>query len=360
MITFSALKKKRYRTTLLAFVFIIIMALAALIDGSYEDYSKSSAAQLGLVKEQTFPLSEISGMYLFPSGKETPGKIYLIGDTTASLGIAQWDGKKLVQREILDFSQAILNKWGICQSSRVKGCVDYLEMITSQWEGVTSDATGRAFLLHEQLGTIFVLDPDASQILSLINLEAFSIQENRRRYRSTVNKENAMGEGLLLLKNGHILVIKERFEPTIIEFGPAGSQPQGYQNELWTGASGEFPISGEQYSLYPLMIWHLDKKFQNCDLSELSPGPAGDLYILSQQCKWVARLTDLKPDAPKINFANLWALPSKIRRAEAFIVPDEQHIIVAEDKKSLKKPNIFLLAKPESPRDTPSLPPPGT
>ena len=169
-----------------------------------------------------------------------------------------------------------------------------------------------------------------------------------------------MGEGLILLSNGHILVIKERYEPSFIEFGPAGSLPQGYGKDLALGADQEFPIQSEQFSLFPLKVWKITKNFSNFDLISISLGPDGSMYALSQQCRWIARIPGLDPESTQAGFSAVWSLPSKITKAEAFIVPDENHIVVAEDKKSIKKPNLFILEKPGSETRAPALLPPGT
>lgn len=347
MISFTFLKKKRYRAGLLGLSFLIVLGLAALIDGVFEDYDSVSGIQTGIIHEQLFPLQEISGMYLFPKKAGQEQKVYLVGDTKASLGISYWNGTKLRNHKVIDFSLAIGRKWGLCKSLKVSGCEDYLKMITSQWEAVTSDKSEKAFLLHEQLGTIFVFDPDSDEIVSLINLDSFTMGADKTRYKSTVSKENAMGEGMILLRNGHILVIKERYKPSVIEFGPPGSEPEGYHKDLWVSDQYEFPIASEQYTMVPLKIWTIPKQHKNCDLSELSPDQSGNLWLLSQQCSWLASLSDLYVNKSEMGFESFLRLPSKLKKAEAFIIPEPGLFVVAEDKQSMKRPNIYMIRSEE-------------
>ena len=347
MISFSFLQKKRYRAALLGLTFLVVLGLAALIDGVFENYDSVSGPQTGIINEQAFPLQEISGMYLFPKKAGQEQKVYLVGDTKASLGISYWNGTKLRNHKVIDFSLAIGRKWGLCKSLKVSGCEDYLKMITSQWEAVTSDKSEKAFLLHEQLGTIFVFDPDSDEIVSLINLDSFTMGADKTRYKSTVSKENAMGEGMILLRNGHILVIKERYKPSVIEFGPPGSEPEGYDKDLWVSDQYEFPITGKQYTMVPLKIWTIPKQHKNCDLSELSPDQSGNLWVLSQQCSWLAGLSDLYVNESEMGFKSFLRLPSKLKKAEAFIIPEPGLFVVAEDKQSMKRPNIYMIRSEE-------------
>jgi hypothetical protein len=41
--------------------------------------------------------------------------------------------------------------------------------------------------------------------------------------------DNARGEGLLMLRNGHLLVAKQREKPRPIEFGPPDHESRGFR-----------------------------------------------------------------------------------------------------------------------------------
>ena len=87
----------------------------------------------------------------------------------------------------------------------------------SQWEAVTADATGRVFVLQEYPGHVFVFAPALDALVAALALD---MPDEDGWQRAWVKDENARGEALALLKNGHVLVVKQK-KPRLIEFGPA-------------------------------------------------------------------------------------------------------------------------------------------
>lgn len=321
------------------------MGLSTLIDGAYESYGPARKNQLIIQKEINFPLQEISGLYLKQRENNLNPELFFVGDRKATLGISFLENGKLKKRRMLDFSRSIVQKYGICKSVHIPACKDYLKTMTTQWEAVASDASGRVFLLHEQLATIFVYNIVTNSIERLINLDRFELQPKKQSFKSHSSKDNAMAEGFVLLKNGHILVIKERQKTSLIEFGPPGATPQGYRPDLPVGSRDEYPLAEETINLIPLKIWYLEQEYKSCDLSELNTDAQGELYILSQRCNWIAALKHPRASEDKMRLRKTWALPTKIRKAEAFVVLPQKTFIVAEDRKSTNKKNVFILSE---------------
>ena len=57
------------------------------------------------------------------------------------------------------------------------------------------------------------------------------------------------------------------------------------------------------------------------------------------------RFKDLSPESREIEVDQMWLLPSELKYAEALVVLGHGEFIVAEDKKSSKRPNLFFLAE---------------
>ncbi|MCB9228656.1 MAG: hypothetical protein H6618_03510 [Deltaproteobacteria bacterium] len=343
----ALLETRRVRILLMLLLSGAILLLSFLTEKSIHDVKESGGSPIRIIGKQNFPLREISGMYMFPESTGKVRQVYLIGDAHGILGIANWDGQSLTDYRLIDFSQSMTEAWGLCSGTQVTGCQEHLRFITSQWEAVTSDASRKAFLLHEQLGTIFVIDPESQEISSLISLESFSIGQDKKTRLSQHHQKklkNAMGEGLLLLKNGHILVAKERGDPALIEFGPEGSDSVGYHKELWVADTAVFPIPERKNRLFPLKIWRLPERLKSCDMSELGVDKEGSLLVLSQSCGWISRLNSLLPEDSFLSFKEMWSLPGELRKAEAFVIPEAGMFLVAEDQESSSVMNVFVLS----------------
>ena len=93
----------------------------------------------------------------------------------------------------------------------------------SQWEGIDTDETGRVFVLREVPGTVFVFDPALRRLLHVL----LTVEDDPGEQRAWDADENALGEGLLLLRNGHLFVVKEEKPRQLLEFGLPGERAQG-------------------------------------------------------------------------------------------------------------------------------------
>ena len=109
---------------------------------------------------------------------------------------------------------------------------------SSQWEGVDSDETGRVFVLREVPGTVFVFDAALERLLHVLHL---TVEDDPGEERAWAADENALGEGLLLLRNGHLFVVKEEKPRQLLEFGLPGERPQGLHGDLLVADTGRFP-----------------------------------------------------------------------------------------------------------------------
>ena len=127
---------------------------------------------------------------------------------------------------------------------RVKDLPDDLDRDRdgSQWEGVAGDVTGRVFILRERGSELLVVSPD------------FRF-ERRIELHHHWRDDTAYGlEGLLLLRDGHVLAAKQKKPVRLIEFGPAGDAPLGLTAEAWLPPDAPAALSPEQ-ELHQLAAW---------------------------------------------------------------------------------------------------------
>jgi uncharacterized protein YjiK len=215
---------------------------------------------------------------------------------------------------------------------------------SSQWEGVDTDETGRVFVLREVPGTVFVFDPE---LRSLLHVLALTVEDDPREQEAWEADENALGEGLLLLRNGHLFVVKEERPRQLLEFGLRGAAAEGLTRDLPIADTGEFPLPGELWATFHMLAaWDLGGEALDRigDLSDVAIGPDGRVYILSDQSRCIARLQEtVPPDSGTVEVDRIWGLPERLHQPEGLVITPGWDVLVATDHKELRD-NLFLLS----------------
>jgi hypothetical protein len=214
---------------------------------------------------------------------------------------------------------------------------------SSQWEGVDTDETGRVFVLREVPGTVFVFDPELRSLLHVLPL---TVEDDPAEQEAWAADENALGEGLLLLRNGHLFVVKEEKPRQLLEFGPAPERAQGLRPDLPIADAGEFPTPAERrVTFHMLAAWDLGGEALERigDLSDVTVGPDGRVYILSDQSRCIARLqATVPPEGGTVEVDHIWGLPERLEQPEGLVITGAWDVLVATDHKAMRD-NLFLL-----------------
>jgi hypothetical protein len=207
----------------------------------------------------------------------------------------------------------------------------------SQWEGVAVDGQGTAFVLREFPARILVLSPDLRAVVGAIDLDFSSVEGGRT--------PNSLAEGLVLLRNGHVLIAKEKDPPLLIEFGPPGTQAIGFTPESMLGPGEPMmtPAPGGTVVLVPLKTWSLNAEADAVlkDMAELAVGPDG-LFVLSEEARVIGRFEGkLRPDEGKAALRRFWKLPGDIEHPEGLAFAGDA-VLVGDDGKA-NSSRIFVL-----------------
>ena len=103
-------------------------------------------------------------------------------------------------------------------------------------------------------------------------------------------------EGVVLLRDGHLLVVKEKDPPALVEFGPAGQEPRGFGPNQWLPAGEAFSAGEGTVELTALAAWFPDRALQKAcpDLSDAGAGPT-HLVLLSDKGQAVAVVPPCAP-----------------------------------------------------------------
>ena len=213
----------------------------------------------------------------------------------------------------------------------------------SQWEGVASDGTGRVFVLREVPGTVFVFDPELGRLLHVL---ALTVEDDPAEERAWEADQNALGEGLLLLGNGHLFVVKEEKPRQLLEFGLPGRRAEGLHGGLLLAAGGRFPTPEAARATYHLLAaWDLggEPLERVGDLSDVTVGPDGRVYLLSDESRCIARLQErVPPEGGTVSVDRIWGLPERLRQPEGLVITGDWEVLVATDHAE-RRDNLFLL-----------------
>ena len=303
------------RSWLYTFPLLATFASAGLACGAAEEADVSddnlTTEKATIEKTISSPIPELSGLALrkTSSGVELLG----VGDRDGTLIVGSPTGSSMKKLE-----------------TNASG--------TPQWESIASDASGRIFVLGEQSGTVTVYEKDAAAIKHTFTIDLPGA------WRSG----NAGGEGFLLLKNGHMLIVKEKDPVQIVEVGPKGDAPKGYQKGFGIRPSDTFKLpTGTTSKRVILKTWSLGDSTSQVakDVSDIAVSPTGDLYLLTDQGRAILQMQEtVTAEESKIKAIKVWELPRDVAKPEGLVFLDDGRPIVCSDVTSAGS-QIFVLKK---------------
>lgn len=212
----------------------------------------------------------------------------------------------------------------------------------SQFEGVACDGEGRVLVLQEGPGRVLVLSRRLDTLLHTIRLIVDPDEPDFGE--KWHDDDNARGEGMLLLRDGHLLIAKQRKPIRLIEFGPPGADPLGISPDtlLPTDAPYDVPSGDGEAELAVLASWRLadgedEDAFES--INDLACDADGRLFLLSSRTRRIACIEEaLGADEERARFAQVWDLPDgtpggEDDRPEALALPFEGAALVGIDTK---------------------------
>jgi uncharacterized protein YjiK len=279
-------------------------------------------------------LREVSAICERPAGRGRPRQVLAVGDQTHHLLVGDLAAGGPGRFERRDLAPLLVDAGLPTPES-------------SQWEGIDTDATGRVFVLREVPGTVLVFDADLQTLLQVFPL---TVEDHPAELEVWEADHNALGEGLLLLRNGNLFVVKEDKPRQLLEFGRPGARADGLREELPVAHAAEFPTPREHRVTFRLLTgWDLG--------GEVTGGPDGRIYVLSDESRCIARLqATLDPDDRLVEVDRIWHLPDRLHQPEGLIITRDWEVLVATDHDEPRE-NLFLLRglDPGGPGATPAL-----
>jgi len=185
----------------------------------------------------------------------------------------------------------------------------------SGFEGVACDGVGRCLILQEGPSRVLVMGPELIDLEAVIGLAVASDQPGFGA--GWASDDNARGEGLLLMHDGHLLVAKQREPVCLIEFGPAGDTPRGVRPGTLLDRSAHFVPAGapDASGVIPYSVlgwWTLTAEAAERlgSANDLSANATGDVLVASSRSRRVARIQPpLDPGRHEVEIDEDWKVP---------------------------------------------------
>ncbi|RYZ56991.1 MAG: hypothetical protein EOP07_11130 [Proteobacteria bacterium] len=283
--------------------------------------SKTAAIDLEIKKTWSIPLREISALSLFDKN------LYLASDNERDFLRLPIDGGDFKTMEV---SQS--------KSLSLKAPKGMKLSKKSQWEGLAIDKAGTMFAVKESKDQIFQFTNDGLAT-RLYQLQYFDGRKNKRKGY----------EGLLLMKNSHVLIALTA-PPTLIEYGPKGEKALGVNHETLLLKDSAFtPPSSDD--LYPLASWTLESP-KGCETSDLTLSSLGSVLVLLKDCFHIVRAPNLDPSKKSFTPEQVWNYPSEIDHAEGLVEMNDAFLI-SVDQMSDSRNLFWVEAKTKEPKKAP-------
>ena len=212
----------------------------------------------------------------------------------------------------------------------------------SQFEGVACDGDGRVLVLQEGPARVLVLSRRLDTLLHTIRLIVDPDEPDFGE--KWHDDDNARGEGMVLLRDGHLLIAKQRKPIRLIEFGPPGADPLGVSPDTLLPADASYDVASRDgdVELAVLASWRLadgedEDAFES--INDLACDADGRLFLLSSRARRIACIEEaLQADESHARFAEVWDLPDGTPggdddRPEALALPFEGAALVGIDTK---------------------------
>ena len=209
----------------------------------------------------------------------------------------------------------------------------------AQFEALAPAGDHTVLVLQEQPARVLHID---LAIPALLGTSFLDVPEGHRLREAWLGDRSSRGESLLLTQRGHLLVVKEKNPPAILEFGPPGDSPVGWSR----GVQPEPPAQGDA-ALTVLATWWLgeDTQEQLPDISDADVGPDGRIYLLSDKGRAIARLPDtLDPQGGTVESVGVWRIAGKPENPEGLVILADGTVLIGLDTKVPRR-NLLRLER---------------
>ncbi len=340
-------KKYRMRIAQQVGTMIVVVASVSVVAGKSRSNELGKAPRLQTVSSMRINGTELSGLSSIKKSVGGEFKVAAVGDGLPQIvDVAVSEDLKVNGSETIDFTEAVDERFALCHSELGARCQESLKMVRAQWEAFAIDASGRNFLLQESSHAVIVMNSTLTSVQHVVNFDfsqgKFKPVRDSKKHRRI--DDDLSAEGFVLLKNGHILVAKEKNPAVLGEFGPRGSVALGINKDTILGPDEVFDLdrNTDRSSLVLLAEWQIAGQGK-CDIADLATDSAGFVYVLSENCKSIKKIDRLVPGDSVAVAIDQWRLPKGVHNPEGFSIDDLNRFWVVSDTKR-QGDNLFIVA----------------
>lgn len=283
----------------------------------------------------TIPLPEVSGLAL-GRGQDGRPMLVAVGDRAARIAWAPVDrGFRELRWETVDLSTA-------------QGTAIPTE--DPQLEALAVDGAQGILLVQEYPNRAELVDAVSRRVRARIELAVPDGPGRSELHRAWTDPHGSHAEGVVLLRDGHLLVVKEKDPPTLLEFGPADHRPGGLGPRTWLAPDAPWEVADGEATLVLLAAWHAGAGLRaECpDLSDAHVDPAGRLVLLSDQGRALLVVPPLPPAADPwegtFEVEALVRLVGVVDKPEGLVVLPDGDVLLACDRRKVKR-NLYAVAR---------------
>ena len=298
--------------------------------------------ELAVVESWRVELPELSSLALRVSAGEASEELLGVGDSSFSISVGETrpPGTGALSADLAES----VSDW----MSEPGG--------KSQWEGLAADGARCAFVLQEHPGRksdpshVFVFAPDLDERVGVI---ALMVEGDGGWEEAWNDDKNARGEALVLLRDGHILVAKQKDPIRLIEFGPRGDTAGGLGPSRFLDVGESFEHSSDpDVEHEPLASWGLASEDPD-DLEGINDLAVfeGELFAISRKSHVIVQLeTHVTPGEDNVGVQRRWVVSADVQNPEGLAIGDGAVPIVADDlsaEEDTGGPNVHVLGRLE-------------
>lgn len=298
--------------------------------GRNKTKKQGKRATLYVERTAAVDLHEVSGICLRRGPK---GGMWLmaIGDQHARLARA-----RLIRRRDQEL------RWEYIDIAALPG--SKMPKNDPQIEAICSDGAGRVLLLQESPPRAELVDLTEGAAGVVASFELSMDGTFGKLAKSWADPKGSRGEGAVLLPSGHLLVAKEKKPAALIEFGPPDAAPLGLARGGALRNGARWPVAAGDHQYVALAAWRPDKTLEEAceDFSDLEIGPDGNLYLLSDKSRTVARLDTLSPGTTEVACLAIWELEGVKGKPEGLAFTPRGQAVIALDHRGTES-NLLLM-----------------
>lgn len=217
-----------------------------------------------------------------------------------------------------------------------------------QLEAVAVDGRMTVVLVQESPNRAEVIDAPSRTVRAHITFTVADVPSLAEIRQSWLDPHGSHTEGAVLMRAGHMLLVKEKDPAALLEFGPAGSRPLGLVPEAWLPPDEGWEVADGDVVLTCLAAWRPGERLaaQCPDFSDAAVDGRGRLLLTGDQAGALVAIGAHPPAGDphdgRFEAEAVWTVEGIEDKPEGVVVLPDGDVLIACDRRKVKR-NLFLV-----------------